>query len=584
MLGEALHGGKKCMTAVQTDNLSTDRRVVLDQAVAELRANRRRWARLPASDRAELLDQLLDGLRIVAADWVLSGLQAKKIDPGSPIAAEEWLAGPYVVARNLRLLRRSVADIARFGRPRLPGRPLQRDDRVVAPVFPTDTYDRLLFWGTHAEVWMQPRVTLDQLPETMAAAYHERDPQGSVCLVLGGGNVSSIGPADALYKLFVENRVVLLKTHPVNDYLRPHWQRALQPLVDWGALRIVSGGKDEGAYLARHADVDEIHMTGSAATHDALVFGTGPDGAARKARGQPLTSKRVTSELGNVSAVIVVPGSWRQTDLDLQAESVVSSLVNNAGFNCNAVRVLVTHRQWPRREAFLDACRRALSRVPLRSAYYPGARDRYEKFLQAHPEAERFGGPPQSEQLPWVLITAVPAQSSGEICFQTEAFCGVTSETALDAADTPAFLARAVEFVNSALWGSLNATLLVHPEEFRDERRRRAVERAIAELRVGTVAVNLWAAVGYAIGSTTWGAFPGHPLEDIQSGQGVVHNTYMFSAAEKSVVYGPFRPWPKPPWFFSHTRAQQLAARLVEFECRPSPLRLPRIVRLAAEW
>ena len=53
----------------------------------------------------------------------------------------------------------------------------------------------------------------------MAAFYRERGPHGGVALVLGAGNVNSIPPLDALYRLIARGQVVLLKMNPVNDYL-----------------------------------------------------------------------------------------------------------------------------------------------------------------------------------------------------------------------------------------------------------------------------------------------------------------------------------------------------------------------------
>lgn len=555
----------------------------LDRSLAELRTSKQRWAKSPIAQRIQLIDDLLVSVRQSAAAWVRSGQEAKGLEPESPQGGEEWLSGPYLVARNLRLLRRSLQEIAAYGAPQLPGRPHVAHERVIAPVFPTDIYDQIMFLGYRAEVWMQPEVTLDSLPETMATAYRQADPIGSVCLVLGAGNASSIGPTDALYKLFVENQVVALKLHPTLRYLRSAWQEVLKPLIDWGAVRMVEGAAEEGSYLARHIDVDEIHLTGSTATHDAIVFGREADAMWRKQHDQPVTNKRVTSELGNISAMIVVPGPWRRADLAWQAENIVSSLVNNAGFNCNATRVIITHRQWPQRDEFLDALRRNLAAIPARKAYYPGARQRYELFLQAHPEAERYNLSDDDQRLPWVLIPGLDVSRSQDICFRSEAFCSVTSEASIDAPDVPTFVDRAVACVNEVLWGSLNASLIVPRKMARDPQVRRSLERAVANLRVGTIGVNHWAALGYAMCSTTWGAFPAHALSDIQSGRGVVHNTYMFSSPEKSVVYGPFRPWPKPPWFWSHRRAHRLGPRLVDFECHPSLARLPGIFRLACE-
>ncbi len=71
-----------------------------------------------------------------------------------------------------------------------------------------------------------------------------------------------------------------MKANPVNDYLVPHWSRALEPLLDAGVLRIVDGGAAVGQYLTAHARIDEVHITGSDKTYDAVVFGTGPEGRA----------------------------------------------------------------------------------------------------------------------------------------------------------------------------------------------------------------------------------------------------------------------------------------------------------------
>jgi hypothetical protein len=106
---------------------------------------------------------------------------------------------------------------------------------------------------------------------------------------------------------------------------------------------------------------------------------------------------------------------------------------------------------------------------------------------------------------------------------------------------------------------------------------KRAVEKAIADLRYGTIAVNHWAAIGYGLVITPWGAFPDHPPHDIQSGTGVVHNTLMFDRSQKTVVRAPFRVTPKPVWFATHKTAHKLTPKLVEFEADPSFAKLPGI-------
>jgi len=288
----------------------------------------------------------------------------------------------------------------------------------VAPVFPASAYDRMLYPGTRAEDWMPPGRTAGEVTSQQAWAYREPRPDPVVELVLGAGNVSSIAPRDLLYGMFVENRVVVLKCNPVNDYLAPHWQRAFRALVEGGFLRIVTGDAAAGAYLAGHRDVGHIHLTGSDKTFEAVVFGPGPDGAARKARGERLVEVPVTAEGGNVSPVIIVPGRWSASDLRYQAAHVATMLANNAGFNCTAARVLITAAAWPQREAFLDALEHALASLPPRCAYYPGAAELHAAFLQRHPDARRLGKDGEGT-LPWTLVRGADPTDPEDPCFTT---------------------------------------------------------------------------------------------------------------------------------------------------------------------
>jgi acyl-CoA reductase-like NAD-dependent aldehyde dehydrogenase len=569
----------------------------IDNAVAELQARKSAWTAVTVTERRALVARLRRDFLAVSERWAAASAAAF----GLPDTGETSVTGPYFVLRNLRLLDKSLADIAAGGAPRIPG-PVRRrpDGQVVARVFPQDVYDRLFYGGVTAEVWMQPGITPAGLAATQAVAYRESAGRaGGVALVLGAGNVSSIGPMDALYKLFVEDRVVLFKAHPVNAYLGPLLAESFRALSEGGFFRLVYGGAEEGAYLCSHPGVDEIHITGSDKTYEAIVFGPGEEGRQRKARNAPLLAKPISAELGNVSPVIVVPspagGRWRDADLAYQAENLVTTLTNNAGFNCNATRVIVQHAGSPDRDRLLAAMRALLARLPTRRAYYPGAADRYHAFVAAHPEAERFGeeagnsqGVPAwpreaapTDRLPWTLIPGLDPAARGDICYTTEAFCGLFAETPIAAGSVPEYLERAVAFANDTLWGTLNVTLVVPPAALADPAAGAAVERAIADLRYGTISVNHWAAIGYGLVVTPWGAYPGHTAQDIQSGTGVVHNTLMFSRVQKSVVRAPFHARPKPVWFAAHRTAGRLAPRLVRFEANPSPAKLPGIFNLA---
>lgn len=551
----------------------------MDAAIATLQEHKEAWTRVTVGERIALVDALLSAFARIAPRWVEAALQAKGISPDSPAASEEWGAGAWPVAKQLRQLRQTLADIARTGHPRIPG-PVKTlpNGQVVAPVFPQSAYDKLFFGGVSAEIWMEPGVTEATLPREQASIYQEHNHAGKVALVLGAGNVASIGPLDILYKLFLEDQVVLYKTNPVNAYTGPLIQEYFRALIEPGYLRVVFGGASEGAYLCNHPGIEEIHVTGSDKTFDAIVFGGGPEGARRKAEHTPLLTRRVTGELGNVSPVIVVPGPWSQSDLSYQAMHIASMLTNNAGFNCNATRVVIQHASWEQRGDFLREVRSALAKIPLRQAYYPGAHERQQAFLAAHPDAEQFGTP-QGKEMAWTLVAGLDANKTDDICFTTEAFCGLFGETALEAASVVDYIDRAVAFANDNIWGTLNITILVHPTSLNDPQIAQAVERAIANLHYGSIGVNYWAGISFALGTTTWGAFGGHTIYDIQSGNGVVHNTLMFARPQKSVLRAPFRSAPTPTWFASEgAKGRKVFPKLVQFESAPSLFKVPAIL------
>lgn len=551
--------------------------VELDRAVQILQDNKERWAKLPVTQKCNLIDNLIKGVLDVADRQVARALEAKRVAPNSIGSAEEWLSGPFIVLRNLRLLRQSLEQITSFGVPKIKPEKIhiRSNGQVVVNVFPGSLFDKILYPGFRAEVRIQPEVRREELHQNIASFYRESQTHGTVALILGAGNVSSIGPLDVVYKLFVEGQVCLLKLNPVNDYLSPFIEKAFAPLIQEVFLRLAYGGANVGSYLCEHPGIDEIHITGSAQTHDAIVFGSGKEGADRKRNNMPRLKKRITSELGNVSPVIVVPGEWSDGDIKFQAENVATQLTNNAGFNCNAAKVLITHANWAQRDVFLNTLRETLRHISPRLAYYPGSLNRYARFIEAHPDAEVYG-PKSEEIIPWTLIPNLDSEQRSDICFTQEAFCGIIAETPLQASDAADFLHKAVEFCNNTLWGTLNACIIVHPQT--EAQLGNLLDQAISDLRYGSVGINHWPALSYALGSTTWGAYPDHTLNDIQSGIGVVHNTVMFDKPQKSVIYGPFRIWPKPPWFATHKTANKLAPILTQFEARPCWSLLPSII------
>lgn len=548
----------------------------LDRHVQRLKEGARKFARLSVAAKIDLLRDLHRRTGEVAADWVAAACRAKGLSPDEPAAGEEWIAGPALTLRNIRFLIRSLQEIQVHGVPVLADKTIRElsHGAVGIRVAPYDAYDGALYGGITAETWLNKGISRADVPAHQASFYKKKDPEGGVSLVLGAGNVASIPPMDVLYKSFVDGNVCILKMNPVNEYLGPLFERAFKPLIDAGYLAVVYGGGDVGSYLCYHPDVADVHITGSDKTHDLIVWGpAGPEREDRKRRNDPLLKKPITSELGNVSPVMVVPGPYTDDELTSMAANVAGMVTNNGSFNCNAAKMLVLPGGWPHREAFVRKLTAALEGVRPRKAYYPGAFQRYES-LTAHGDVRKIGKGSENV-LPWTLVLGLDSKDPNEKNFFTEPFCAILSETSVGTNDPVEFIREVVPFANDRLWGTLNAMLFVHPKAEADPSVRTAVDGALRDLRYGTVAVNAWPALAYAFCSTPWGGHPSATLADIQSGLGWVHDTVMLEDIEKCVIRAPLKPMPKQVYFAGHRTVDKLGQRLVAFESAPSWLKIP---------
>lgn len=547
----------------------------VDRAVALLNDNKDRWVAVSTQRRAKMLDQCMAGLRAIAPPWAAATTQNRGLSASE--AAEPWLTEIWPIMRNLRLLRETMKA---GGQPKIPAVTSRPDGQLVAHVMPVDLMDKTLFMGLKAEVWLEPGK-----PATQGKIYRDKKRdgpgKGAVSLVLGAGNVGSIAPTDALYKLFVEDQVVVLKTNPVNAYLGPMWEACLRPFIDEGFLAVVHGGAEVGIHLCNHALVETIHVTGSDRTHDAIVYGVGEEGAKNKAERTRVNERPVASELGCVTPVLVVPGDWTEAELRYQALSVASAVTNNASFNCLAAKAVVTARGWPLRERFLAALREALAAVPVRKAYYPGALGRWKAFCEAYPDHITLGEAceePGKEIVPWTVLPHVKPEAT-EYALSHEAFCGVLAEVTIDCDDAATFLVEATRFANEEAWGNLSCYVICDKKT--QQAHAGAFDRAIADLRYGGVAVNVFPGVIFAIATGTWGAYPGNPDHDIRSGKGVVHNTYLLDHPQKTVLRAPFKIFPSPIWLEGHKQALEAAKKMLALEEKRSWRMVPGVVAVA---
>ncbi len=556
----------------------------MDAQLESLSENKEVWAKLDISARIAVLREVAELADKAAERWVAAALQAKGIAPDSALAGEEWASGPWALLYGLDHLVRTLTAV-RDGGDLLTGTKVRTrpDGQVIVRVHPADIFDTLLLNGCESEVWMAEGVTAGNLRENMAGHYRGPRPAGKVSVVLGAGNIASIAPLDVLYKLIAEGQVVVLKMNPVNDYLGPIFEEIFEPLKRKAFVAFAYGGVEVGKHLTTHPLVDEIHITGSEHSFNAIVYGSGDDAEQRREKDEPINPRPITSELGGVGPIIVVPGPWSASDLAFQAENVATMKLHNGGFNCIAAQVLILSESWPLSAPFLEAIQKTIASIEEREPYYPGALDRVKAAREKHAEFQDFG---ESR----TLITKLSSEEDAN-AFTQEFFCSALAQTSLPQRDPEAFLRAAVAFANQRLHGTLGANILIHPKT--QKALGSTFEDILADLNYGTIGVNGWVGLGFLMARATWGAHPGHARNDIQSGQGVVHNAMLFDKPKKTVVRAPFREFPasmlngemtmlpRPPWFVTNKMGHQVMRRVARFSARPAWKHVPGIFAAA---
>lgn len=536
----------------------------LEPSLRSLRKGAERWVRLSLAERRGVLREVRAATLAAAPAWVEASCALKGIDPRTPAAGEEWSSGPYsvitatsAIEKTLRMLDRGLSPIDHVELGREPG---GRTTLRVFPYLPKD----LVLQGYEAHLWLRPGVSLDQARRGVARALRDPNREPRVTLVLGAGNLTGIPALDVLTALYQEASAVIVKLNPIHSAFAAALREAYAPLIDLGVVLIVEGDHELGGALIAHDVIDAVHMTGSKHTHDAILWGADADATARKKAGTPLLTKPMTSELSGVGPAIVVPeDGWTAENVDDVARNIVTQRLHNSGFNCVATQIVVIPEAWQRADEFVDAIRRHLAAAPVRPAYYPGASSRQLAVVTVHPDAAVLGGDPN---VPRTLVDHLDPEKTDEHLFTVEVFGPVLGIVRLPGSREPeTFLTAAVAFANDRLDGTLSAGIHIHPGT-RDALGAH-FDNAVAELRYGTIGVNAWAGTIFGMPGGSWGAFPGHTLDDVGSGIGIVHNALLLDPAhvERTVGTGPWKPSPTPLWYIDNKTAHITARRLTRF-------------------
>ena len=536
----------------------------IDRFITTLRTKSKEFNSISNVQLASMLEETISNIKEVAFFWATI-CSDNKGTTKTPAEGEEWLGGPFASVLATQYYIKSLTN----------------DDDLVEKkynseensykVFPNSFTERITFPFIDAKVIFNKSMSFEDINKYRGfSKRYDIDP--SITLVLGAGNFSSIPYLDVLYHLITRKSVILLKLNPVNEYLKPVFEKVFQSFIERGYIIVTTGNIDESKYMANHPGINHIHLTGSDKTFEDIVYGRELTEKERKSKSlSKINNKPITSELGNVTPIIIHPGKWSTSDIKYQARKIVTAKLNNNGFNCIAAQVVVLPDGWGQTETLIKFVKHYMSKAKERKAYYPESIERLEKL-------EKDKGYERVNALSCVtphLTREIKAYSKFEI---DEVWSSTIYFKKIEYTSVEDFANKAIDYCNDELWGNLGVSVII--KDYTKKFNRHLTELYISNLDYGTIAINEWAAIGYIIPQLPWGGFPGNKDNDIQSGQSVVHNSILFESPLKGVVTTKFRisKFIDPPWFVTNKKSRRLFRNLTYYQIENSNINLFKLI------
>ena len=536
----------------------------IDRFITTLRTKSKEFNSISNVQLASMLEETISNIKEVAFFWATI-CSDNKGTTKTPAEGEEWLGGPFASVLATQYYIKSLTNDDDLTEKKY------NSEENSYKVFPNNFSERITFPFIDAKVIFNKSMSFDDINKYRGfSKRYDIDP--SITLVLGAGNFSSIPYLDVLYHLITRKSVILLKLNPVNEYLKPVFEKVFQNFIERGYIIVTTGNIDESKYMANHPGINHIHLTGSDKTFEDIVYGRELTDKERKTKSlSKINNKPITSELGNVTPIIIHPGKWSTSDIKYQARKIVTAKLNNNGFNCIAAQVVVLPDGWGQTDTLIKFVKHYMSKAKERKAYYPESIERLEKL-------EKDKGYERVNALSCVtphLTREIKAYSKFEI---DEVWSSTIYFKKIEYTSIEDFANKAIDYCNDELWGNLGVSVIIkdHDRKFN----KHITNLYIDKLNYGTVAINEWAAIGYIIPQLPWGGFPGNRDNDIQSGQSVVHNSMLFESPLKGVVNTKFRisRLIDPPWFVTNKKARRLFKNLTYYQINNSNINFLKLI------
>ena len=537
----------------------------LDRNITRLRINSSELSKMSNKELIILLNKTIENIQGIAYYWATLSAEKKGILQKHK-EGEEWLGGPFVSILTLQyyidyLENNQQLDINKYD-----------DNKNSYKVFPNKFIEKLTFPLLNAEIRFSKSMNFDQINEYRGFKQRIGTDSGSVTLVLGAGNVSSIPFLDTIFHLVANRSTIILKLNPVNDYLNPVFQKVFHEFIERGFISVVNGDVPTSKYLTEHRSIDSIHLTGSNYTYENIVYGRVLNEKERKLSSLSKSNKKsIFTELGNVTPIIVHPGNWSNSEIKFQARKIVTAKLNNSGFNCIAAQVVVLPKGWRSNDKLKKYIKHYLKKIGDTTSYYPNAVESLKK-LQNNKNYEQI-----NEQVCSTPFMVSNLDSDEQFSIE-EVWNSTLYFKEIEYTDYESFANNSIDYVNNELWGNLGATVLI--KDSKKKRNSEILESYKHKLNYGTIAINEWAAIAFIIPTMPWGGYPGNKDNDIQSGKGFVHNSFFFESPLKGIVETNFRfsRFIDPPWFVNNKKAHKLFKNLTYYQANNSKINFIKLI------
>tara|TARA_B110000467_G_scaffold96021_1_gene86859 strand:+ start:391 stop:2028 length:1638 start_codon:yes stop_codon:yes gene_type:complete len=533
----------------------------VDRNISTLRLNSQAFSKIENILLSDMFEECIQNIKSIAYFWATIGADNKGIK-GTVAEGEEWLGGPFASTIALQY----YIDFLRNNT--VITEDLINDNKIH--IFPNKPIEKLLFPFITADMHFSKNMSKSDIINSRGFGTRLGFKNG-ISLILGAGNVSSIPLLDTIYDMVVNRHCILLKLNPVNEYLKPVFEKVFENFISRGFMVVTTGDINVSSYMTAHSGITNMHLTGSDKTYENIVYGSTLN---EKDKGKKTLSKKnkkpFTTELGNVTPFIIHPGKWSTSEIKFQARKIVTAKLNNNGFNCIAAQVIVLPKNWKQSQQLVEAIKKQLATEKDRLAYYPNSTETLKRLKSnktIFQENDLTCATPHLTK----DLDLNDYYEKNEVWSSTLFFKYLEHDNDLD------YVNKAISYVNQDVWGNLGVAVLIKKHD--SKKVKDITKNYVDNLKYGTIAINEWPALGFIIPTMPWGGYPGNKDSDIQSGQGYVHNAYFFESPLKGVLYSKFKlPIVDPVWFTSNKKGSKVFKYLTYYQIENSKINLIKLI------